>query len=91
MYHSRVATYFIQHLGKENEKFVLDIPKQVLASRLSIKPETLSRIFRNLTNAGLIAIHGNEITVLDRAHLLDIADICSHSETSLMSTFYERA
>ncbi|MGI9316130.1 MAG: Crp/Fnr family transcriptional regulator [bacterium] len=86
----RVATYFIQQQANGADQFDLDLPKQILASRLSIKPETLSRIFRSLTNAGLIEISGNKITILDRMHLSDLADVCSSGETSLLSTFYHR-
>lgn len=86
----RVATYFIQHQANRDDQFDLDLPKQILASRLSIKPETLSRIFRSLTNAGLIEISGNKITILDRTHLADLADVCESGETSLLSTFYHR-
>jgi len=85
----RVVTYFMQHLGNHSDKFDLDIPKHILASRLSIKPETLSRIFRNLTNANLIAINGNEVTVIDRVHLENIADDKCQDDRSLLSTFYE--
>lgn len=85
----RVATYFIQHLGINADKFYLDIPKHILASRLSIKPETLSRIFRNLTNANLIVIQGNEVTVLDRGHLSSIAEENCQGDRSLLSTFYK--
>lgn len=86
----RVATYFIQQHANNDDQFDLDLPKQILASRLSIKPETLSRIFRSLTNAGLIEISGNKITILDRAHLADLADVCASGETSLLSTFYHQ-
>jgi len=86
----RVATYFLQQPSNSADQFDLDLPKQILASRLSIKPETLSRIFRSLTNAGLIEISGNKITILDRSHLGDLADVCSPGETSLLSTFYHR-
>ncbi|MDM8546031.1 Crp/Fnr family transcriptional regulator [Candidatus Venteria ishoeyi] len=43
----------------------IDFPKQVLASRLSIKPETLSRILHQLTNKGLITVEKRVIHVLN--------------------------
>jgi len=43
----------------------LSIPKHVLASRLSIKPETLSRTFKELSNLGLIKYEGSNIELLD--------------------------
>jgi CRP-like cAMP-binding protein len=71
----RVANFFIHHMDDEVNEFELSLPKQVLASRLSIKPETLSRIFRRMTNAGLISIESNRIKVLDRTQLLDLATV----------------
>jgi len=43
----------------------LDATKVTLASRLSIKPETFSRILLRLSKQGLIEVHGNDITLLD--------------------------
>lgn len=54
--------------GSEGE-FTLSIPKQVIASRLSIKPETLSRIFARLRDDGLIHVEGEHLEILDRAGL----------------------
>lgn len=47
----------------------LDETKQQLASRLAMKPETLSRILRSLSDAGMIAVDGRSIRVLDAARL----------------------
>ncbi|VAW98934.1 hypothetical protein MNBD_GAMMA23-2151 [hydrothermal vent metagenome] len=43
----------------------LSIPKNIIASRLSITPETFSRIMMQLSKKALIEIHGNDITLLD--------------------------
>lgn len=48
-------------------------PKQVLAARLAIKPETLSRILRALSDEGLIAVEGREIRIPDVSRLRAIA------------------
>ena len=48
----------------------LGAPKHVIASRLSIQPESLSRILRNLQNAGLVRVEGNIIHIPD-IHQLD--------------------
>ena len=42
-----------------------DETRQMLASQLSIKPETLSRLTRALTDAGLIEADGRDIIILD--------------------------
>ena len=43
----------------------LGAPKQVIASRLSIKPESLSRILRNLQQEGYITVEDNLIHIKD--------------------------
>ena len=43
--------------------------KAVLASRLNLTPETFSRSLRELSAAGLIAVRGRQIVLLDRAGL----------------------
>ena len=43
----------------------LGAPKQVIASRLSIKPESLSRILRNLQQEGYITVDDNLIHIRD--------------------------
>ena len=74
----RVANYFVEHVPEGGDGFVLDLPKQILASRLSVKPETLSRILRSLANAGLIEVEANQVTILDRVHLNELAGQCEH-------------
>ncbi|RMF18910.1 MAG: Crp/Fnr family transcriptional regulator [Gammaproteobacteria bacterium] len=64
----RVVRYFMQELekaGDEVDELELNIQKQLLASRLSIKPETLSRILGTLRDQGLIRSQGKKITLLD--------------------------
>jgi CRP/FNR family transcriptional regulator, dissimilatory nitrate respiration regulator len=48
--------------------------RQEIASRLSMKPETLSRILRQLSNAGVIVIQGRNLKVPDRIKLLAALD-----------------
>ena len=43
----------------------LSTPKHVIASRLSIQPETLSRILKRLSNQGLIHVEGNNIMLVN--------------------------
>jgi len=51
----------------------LPAPKQVIASRLNLTPETLSRIFHELSMANLIAVKGKKITVNDIQRLRDFS------------------
>lgn len=42
-----------------------ETPKQVLASRLSVRPETFSRILQQLSRKGLITVQGKTVEVLN--------------------------
>jgi CRP-like cAMP-binding protein len=55
-------------------ELTLQESRQELASRLSMKPETLSRILRHLADAGAIVIHGRLLQVPDRKRLLAMLD-----------------
>jgi CRP-like cAMP-binding protein len=48
--------------------------RQEIASRLSMKPETLSRILRNLADAGVIVVRGRTLQVPSRARLSAVLD-----------------
>lgn len=43
--------------------------RQMLASQLAVKPETLSRLIRSLTDAGLIELDGRDIVIPDLRRL----------------------
>lgn len=68
----RLAAYLLELAG-ENEKLHLPIPKSVLASRLSIKAETFSRIIKQLRNSETIVVDGAHIEIIDRDQLEDFA------------------
>ena len=55
-------------------ELTLQESRQELASRLSMKPETLSRILRHLSDAGAIVVHGRVLQVPDRKRLLAVLD-----------------
>ena len=44
----------------------LAIPKYLLAARLGFTPETLSRIFRELSDDGLIEVHGRQVVLFGK-------------------------
>lgn len=67
---SRVANYLVKKTDAGSEissndcrVFRLPVQKQLLASRLAITPETLSRIFNKFRNEKLIQINGQEIQI----------------------------
>ena len=72
----RVAGYLLSQVPGASE-FDLQVPKQVLASRLSVKPETFSRIIKQFTNQGILAVRGSRVSIRDRAVLRRLADGCA--------------
>lgn len=54
--------------------FELPASKHVIASRLNLTPETLSRILHSLSESGLITVHGRRIVVQDMARLRQFDD-----------------
>lgn len=69
---NRLAAYLLEQAG-DSDKLHLQIPKSVLASRLSIKPETFSRIIKQLRNSETIVVDGSDIIILDREQMEDFA------------------
>lgn len=69
----RVIGYLLQQPERDtedgNSHIELPTSKQVIASRLNLTPETLSRIFHDLSEAGLISVQGKHIALLDPARL----------------------
>ena len=53
-------------------RITLHMPKQALASRLSIQPETFSRILKRLIEQQLLAVQENSIDLLDVATLQEL-------------------
>lgn len=62
---NRVATYLLdQNLVKGNE-FELDIPKNAIASMLSLQPETFSRLLKELSSGEIIKVKESHISILN--------------------------
>jgi CRP-like cAMP-binding protein len=61
--------------GARPEPVTITLPesKQMLASRLAIKPETLSRILRSLNDSGVVTVDGRSIHVPDLDRLRSVA------------------
>ncbi|EGV51771.1 transcriptional regulator [Candidatus Endoriftia persephone str. Guaymas] len=78
----RVAGFLWGKWDAVGANIELEAPKGVLASRLSVKPETFSRILHNFSEQNLIKVKGGSITVLDpeglHAHA-ESAGICGGS------------
>ena len=62
----RLAGYLLRQSQREaSDDFELVANKSLIASRLSLTPETLSRLFHDLAQDGMISISGRRITILD--------------------------
>jgi len=69
----RVANYLLQQIQDGQECIELEVAKGVIAARLSVKPETFSRIIKNLRGQDILSIEGNKITIHDREALKDLS------------------
>ena len=70
----RFALYLIQQLGDRSQETVdieLPLPKRLIAARLSMQPETLSRIMARLNQEGLIEMSGRNIHIPSISRLLE--------------------
>ena len=83
----RVAGYLLTHSPEDSDSFKLEVPKQILASRLSVKAETFSRIIRNLHEQEVLSVSGSMVHIKDREALETLADTCAVTSDSLESTF----
>lgn len=74
----RVIDYLLQELDEIKEGLDVHVSlaanKNVIASNLNITPETFSRILRNLSDAGLIAVEGKDVCIRDVAKLRTSAE-----------------
>ena len=69
----RVASYLLHNMPNNKQSFELDVAKSVIAARLSVKPETFSRITRRLRDKGVLSIDGNTITIHNRNALKELS------------------
>ena len=68
----RVIGYLLQQSDPETpgqQQVALPASKQVIASLLNLTPETLSRVFHDLSSAGLINVQGKHVHILDVSRL----------------------
>jgi len=82
---SRVARYLAAKIAPGEQTLDLDVRKGVLASRLSVQPETFSRVVKSLTAQGVIRMQGSQVTVLDLEALRRIAELADILEPGPVS------
>jgi CRP-like cAMP-binding protein len=68
----RTVSYLLRHAPPDDAHFELEIAKSVIASRLSVKPETFSRILKNLHEREIVSIDGRKVTIHDRDAMISI-------------------
>jgi CRP-like cAMP-binding protein len=64
----RLASYLVESAGND-DAVQLPFSKTVLAARLGMQKETLSRLLRSLAADGMIAVSRRRIALLDRVRL----------------------
>ena len=62
----RTVSYLLHQAPADADQFELNIAKSVIASRLSVKPETFSRILKNLHEREVVTIEGRKVIIHDR-------------------------
>ena len=74
----RLISFLLENIPEEREgqvEVALSAPKHVIASRISITPETLSRTLKSLSKKGLLEVHDSHIVLLDPNQLRHIVSI----------------
>ena len=73
---ARLASYILtlSHEHDKTEKVSLPISKAQLANLIGTTPETVSRVFKKMTEASLIGVEGRIITIHDHDALIDLSD-----------------
>ena len=74
----RLVNYLLEQLPEQRSNYTevrLKVPKHVIASRLSIKPETLSRILHRLADHGLIRVESSHIALTDVDRVREYAEL----------------
>ena len=74
----RLVNYLLDQAtsnSNDSTEVCLCAPKSVIASRLSIKPETFSRILHRLTEEGLIEVYNNQVVLSDIQKVRDFVHL----------------
>ena len=73
----RLISFLLQLAGAPESGLIelaLPASKQVIASRLNLTPETLSRVLHSLSDSGLVTVKGRHITMIDVIKIRQYAD-----------------
>ena len=73
---TRMCSMLLRRMEEmQRTEFTLPAAKGVLAARLSMKPETFSRILQNLSTKKVLTSKGNEIQIIDKELLRSLAHL----------------
>ncbi|NNF16089.1 MAG: Crp/Fnr family transcriptional regulator [Gammaproteobacteria bacterium] len=62
----RLSSFLLDHISRQDgdeASVQLDYPRRIIASRLSVTPETFSRLLRSMMDEKLISVHENMIHI----------------------------
>lgn len=71
----RLLQYLLDHSDPDDtgrQRVEWEAPKQVIASRIGVKPETLSRLLHKLTSQGFIELQGQVLYIRDAESLRQV-------------------
>jgi len=74
----RLISFLLEGIPDENierSEINLSIPKHVVASRISVTPETLSRTLKRLCQEGLLEVHDSHIVLINPVELRRLVSI----------------
>ena len=75
----RMVQFLMRQSSRQNDADTVELlaNKNLIASRLSLTPETFSRVLRDLSDAGVISVSGKHIHILDRQQMELLAPVPS--------------
>jgi len=71
----RLLQYLLDHSDPDEtgrQRVEWEAPKQVIASRIGVKPETLSRLLHKLTDQGCIEMQGSTLYIKDAERMMQL-------------------
>lgn len=71
----RTVSYLLNQAPPDSDSFELKVAKSVIASRLSVKPETFSRILKNLHEQDIVSIEGRNVIIHDRDAMVGLCSV----------------
>ncbi|MBF0311044.1 MAG: Crp/Fnr family transcriptional regulator [Magnetococcales bacterium] len=79
---SRLVQFLLQEARcgtSDAVRFQLTVPKQIIAARISVKPESLSRILNGLSRRGLLTVTNKEVEIPSIKQLQEAVTSCNRS------------